>query len=110
MVAAEGFMELHSTEEVRSCVLPSVKVPNAANTSLTPLGNVEFAGVTARRTSAAAVTFNVALPEIDPEDPLIVLVPTASLTASPLLPIAATAGAEDAHETDGVMTFVLPFV
>jgi hypothetical protein len=110
MVAIELLFDVHSTEEVRSCVLPSVKVPVAANCWLPPFGTVGFTGVIVRRASAAGVTFKVALPEIKPDHALIVVVPTAALRASPLLPIAATTGAEEDQDTDVVIIFVLPFV
>jgi hypothetical protein len=61
-------------------------------------------------TRVAGVTASVVAPEIDPDIAEMVVVPTALLSASPPLPIAATAGTDDNHATDEVITFVLPFV
>jgi hypothetical protein len=59
-------------------------------------------------TSVAGVTESVADPEVEPELAAIVVVPTLTLTATPPPPIVATAGAEDVHDTDVVITLVLP--
>jgi len=61
-------------------------------------------------TRTAGVTERVAVPDTEAELAVIVVVPTAPLRARPLPPIVATAGVEDNHETDVVMSFVLPFV
>ena len=61
-VATEPFDELHWTEVVTFCVLPSLKVPVAANWTVVPSGIVEADGLTAMETSAADVTVSVAEP------------------------------------------------
>jgi hypothetical protein len=61
-------------------------------------------------TSLAGVTESEADPEIEPELAAIVVEPTPPLTAAPPAPIVATPGAEDVHDTDVVITLVLPSV
>jgi hypothetical protein len=80
------------------------------NCWLTPFGNERLSGVTEMLTRAARLTESVADPEIEPDFAVIVVVPRVTLTATPLAPIVATAGVEEIHDTEVVMTLVLPSV
>jgi hypothetical protein len=103
-------VEFHLTDFVMSCTLPSANVPVAVNCCEIPGAITDWAGVTMMDTSGAGVTVSMADPETDPDAAVIVVVPVAALTALPLEPIVATAGAEDAHATELVSTRVLPSV
>src|SRR5271169_6659774 len=65
IVATED--ELHVTALVRSCVVPSLYVPVAANCWLVPFAIVAPVGVTDSEVSTAGVTVNVAEPLIVPD-------------------------------------------
>jgi hypothetical protein len=80
------------------------------NCWLTPVGKEGLSGVTEMLMRAAGVTESVADSEIEPEFAVIVVVPKVPLTATPLASIAATAGVEEIHDTEVVMTLVLPSV
>ena len=80
------------------------------NCWLTPFGNERLSGVTEMLTMAAGVTESVADPEIETDFAVIVVVPEVPLTATPLAPIVATEGVEDIHDTEVVMTLVVPSV
>lgn len=56
MVATTVFEEVQVTEDVRFCVLPSLKVPVATNVCVAPAGIAEFAGVTAIDCSVITLT------------------------------------------------------
>jgi hypothetical protein len=62
IVATVTAEELHVAVVVRFCVVPSLKVPVAANCCVLPFGTDGFAGVTATDTSVAAVPVSVVLP------------------------------------------------
>jgi hypothetical protein len=62
IVATVGADELHVTDAVKACVLPSLYVPVAENCSGRPAGTVPFAGVTPMDTSAAGPTVTDVLP------------------------------------------------
>ena len=83
IVAMAGALELHCTVLVRSCVLLSVKVPVAVNCCVIPRATLGIAGVIARETKAAGVTFRLVEPVIAPEDAVILVLPTATPVASP---------------------------
>lgn len=80
------------------------------NCWLAPFCNMRLSGVTEMLTSAAGVTESVADPEIEPDVAVIVVVPRVPLTATPVAPMVATAGVEDVHDAEVVMTLVLPSV
>lgn len=65
-------------------------------------------------TSVAAVTVKVVLPEISPDEALIVVVPANNAVARPLEPAAlliiATAGVKDVQATDKVKILVVASV
>jgi len=108
MVAMEPVDEPHWTEPVMSCVLPSVKVPVAANCSVVPRGMVGIEGVMAMETKAAGVTVKMAQPSMLAAVALIVVWPRATLVASPLALVVATEGADELQVADVVRSSVLP--
>jgi len=108
IVAAEALDEAHWTEPVMSCVLPSVKVPVAANCSVVPRGIVGIAGVMAMETKVAAVTVKVEEPAMPTAAAAIVVWPVEALVASPLALAVATDGADELQVADAVRSSVLP--
>ena len=66
MVATDVLEEVQPTERVRTCVLPSLKVPVAVNCCVVPLAIDGFAGVTTIDDSTA-VTVNVVEPMTGPK-------------------------------------------
>lgn len=46
MVANEGFEDVQFAKPVRSCIFPSLKLPNTRKNARKPSGTVELAGVT----------------------------------------------------------------
>lgn len=110
MDATDVFDEAHATEEVRSGVLPSLKVPVAVNACCAPAGTVGLTGVTEIDTSAAAVTVSVAEPEIEPEEALMVVLPVPTLAALPVDEMVAMLVADEDQFTLVVMLLVLPLV
>ena len=76
-LATELSLDFQSAVEVKSWELPSVNVPVATNCWVTPAGMVTLDGVIVKRTSAAGVMVKLALPEIEPEDALMRVAPTA---------------------------------
>jgi hypothetical protein len=83
IVATVGVSELHVTVLVMFCVLPSVNIPVAVNVCVVPSGIVGIAGVTAIETSTAGVTVSVVEPLIVPMVALTVVLPTATVAATP---------------------------
>lgn len=110
MVATVGVEELQITEVVRSCVLPSVKVPVPANCWVVPCTIVALAGVTTSETRVAAVTVRVVDPLTPLEAAVIVVVPIALLVASPVVLMVATVVCEELQVTEVVRSCVLPSV
>ena len=82
-VATVVVSELHCTVFVMFCVLPLVNVPVAVNCCVVPKGMLGIAGVAAIETKAADVTFSVVEPVTDPDIAVAVVLPTATLVASP---------------------------
>ena len=78
-----GVSELHSTVLLMFCVLPSVYVPVAVNASVVPSGITGTAGVTAIDTSTAGFTVTVLEPLIVPNVAVTVVLPKATLPATP---------------------------
>lgn len=62
MATIDGFADVHCTEEVRSCLVPSVKVPVAANCKVVPSGSDGAGGEIVSAASTAAVTVTVVVP------------------------------------------------
>lgn len=109
MVATVATEELQCTEAVRSCVLPSLKVPVAVNCCVVPSAMEAVAGVTASETKAAA-TVRVVDPLTSPEAAVMVVVPVPLLVARPVVLMVATVGCEELQVTDVVRFCVLPSV
>jgi hypothetical protein len=106
--ATDVRLDVHVTVLVKFCVEESVNVPVAVNCTVPPSGTVGASGDTAIDTSVAGVTVNEAEPDTDPSVALIVDVPVVSAVAVPVAAIVATDGADDDHETSGVITGVVP--
>jgi hypothetical protein len=107
IVATEGFDKVQITDPDRSCVLPSVKMPVAANCWVVPSGIEATVGVNEIETRAAVFTVRVACPEIEPEDAVMVVVPRLWELARPANTVA-TPGAEELQAAVAVRTLVLP--
>lgn len=82
-VATVVVSELHCTVFVMFCMVPLVNVPVAVNCCVVPKGMLGIAGVAAIETKAADVTFSVVEPVTDPDIAVAVVLPTATLVASP---------------------------
>lgn len=110
--ATAVFAELQVTEVVRSCVLPSVKVPVAANCCLMPSAIEAWVGVTVRETRAAGATLSMVEPLTEPEVAVMVEVPCVTLVAKPWLPAelltVATLTSEEAQVAEEVRSCVVP--
>jgi len=102
--------EVQLTKLVRSCLLPSLYVPVAANCWLVPLAIDALPGLTDNDTRTGTVTANVTEPVTVPEVAVIVADPGSTLLAYPAAPIVATAGTDDAQVADCVKSCVLPSV
>src|SRR5438034_7694532 len=89
MVATDVLEEVQPTERVRTCVLPSLKVPVAVNCCVVPLAIDGFAGVTTIDDSTA-VTVNVVEPMTGPKAARMVLVSVVTLVSRPALLMVAT--------------------
>ena len=83
IVATVVVSELHCTVFVMFCMVPLVNAPVAVNCCVVPNGMLGIAGVTAIETKAADVTFSVVEPVTDPDVAVAVVLPTATLVASP---------------------------
>ncbi len=101
--------EVQVTELVRSCALPSLYVPVAANCWLVPLAIDALPGLTDNDTNTGAVTAKLAEPVIVPEVAVIVVLPGITLVASPLLTVAIVA-AEDVQVAVLVRFCVVPLL
>jgi len=114
MFAVEGSSTVQDTVDVRSRLLPSVKVPIAVNCCVVPNGIDGVPGVTAMETRVAGVTVNVVLPFTVPEvasmvaDPI--LRPVAKPIWSPDPLIVATSDVSLVHSTECVRSCVVPSV
>ena len=116
MEAMLGADDAQVTVPVISCVVISEKVPVAVNCCCTPRGIDMAAGVTAIDVNVALVTFNEAVPEVDPVAvvPVAVMmtVPAATPIAAPcvgvVLLIVAMVVSAELHVTLLVTFFTLP--
>jgi hypothetical protein len=75
ITATLAFAEVQFTCVVRSCMVPSLKLPVAANDADAPKTMEGFAGVTAIETRVAFVTVRFAEPKMEPKMAMIVVVP-----------------------------------
>lgn len=83
IVATDGVSELHCAVSVMFCVLPSVNVPVAVNCLVTPNEMTGIAGVTAIETRTAGEMVRVVEPLIVPDVAVTVVLPKATLLATP---------------------------
>jgi hypothetical protein len=110
IVATVVAEEVHVTELVTSCMLPSVKVPLAVNCSICPVAIEGFAGVMANETSAAGLTVTLADPVMLPEVAVTIALPTLAASASPELLTVIVAGALEVQVTEAVKSFDEPLL
>ena len=88
-------------------MLLSLKVPVAVNCLVVPTAMLEFAGVTAMETRAAAVTVSDAVPLTPPDVAVMVAVPVPVLLANPVESMLVTE-VEDEDQVREVSNCVLP--
>ena len=110
IVATLAAVELQCPLGVRSCVVPSVKVPVAVNCCGLPRGTVASGGLIAIDTSVAAVTVSRVELLMAPELAVTVAVPIPVLCASPALLIVAVETVSDDQVAVLVRSCVLPSV
>jgi hypothetical protein len=107
ILATVGWDEFQITTEVKSCLLPSLKVPVAANCCLAPMTSTGLAGVTAREVNVAWLTVRPVEPVTESKLALILALPLPVAVA--MLPcIVATAVFDDAQLAKLVMPWVEP--
>ena len=110
MVATFAAVELQWPDCVRSCVVPSVKVPVAVNCCVVPRGMVAVCGLIAMDTRAAGVTVSSVELLIPPEFAVMLAVPMPALCASPLLLMVAAEAVSEDQVAVLVRSCVLPSV
>ena len=108
IVATVAADELQWLFRLMSCVLPSLKVPVAANCCVLPTAAVGAKGVTARETSVPVPTVSPVVPVTPEADAEMVTVPPFLPWVSPEPRIEAIFGLEDFHETPLRFVAVLP--
>ena len=103
-LATAEFDEVHVAELVTSSVLPSLKVPVAANCCVVPRASMGFAGVTVIDTKVGVTAKNAMVvdPAIEPEVAVIVEVPAPAPDTSPLLVTEAAEEFEEVQVADFV--------
>ncbi len=106
--AKAGAEEFHVAVFVRSCVLPSLKLPVAVICWVAPTGIEAFEGVIVMDTNVGCVTVNNVEPLTDPDVAAMVDDPTAAPLARPEPEIVAAVMFVDDHATVVVRFFVLP--
>ena len=113
-VATPLIEELHATCELKSCVVSSEKNPVAVNCPVKPLAILGLVGVTSIDTRTGLVTVKGKLADMAPRAAVISVKPTAIDVTNPWEPGAldtiATAVLEELHNTDEVISSVLPFM
>jgi hypothetical protein len=107
-VATDVLDELQVTCVVISRLVPSEYVPEAANCLVTPIGMLGLAGVTDMEDRVVGVTARDVLPETLPEVAVIVVEPTATALARPLLFTVATDALDELQVTCVVISWVVP--
>jgi hypothetical protein len=108
MVATLAAEELQYAVCVRSCVVPSVKVPVAVNCCVVPAATEGSGGDTAIETNVAGVIVSSVDPATDPNVALMFAVPTPVPKASPVLPTVADEVVSEDHAAVVVRFCVLP--
>ena len=86
IVATDVTEELHSTAVVSSWLVLLLSVPVAVNCWVVPSEMEVLSGVTSSDTRTGAVTVSVVEPLIEPDVAVMVVLPVATLVASPWLP------------------------
>lgn len=99
--------ELHVTEFVMVCVLPSLKVPVAVQPSVEAGASTALAGVTAIETSVTELTVSGVAAVTPSSVALMFALPGATADAKPTDAIVATPALSDDHVTSRVMICVL---
>lgn len=103
------FVEAQLQGTVRSCVLPSLKVPVALRLTMTPAGMVTLAGAISTLTNVALLTVNTVVALTEPEAAVMVVVPGAKPFATALWTgIVATLVADELQLAVVVILCVLP--
>ncbi len=115
MVATPVFDDCQVTDFVKSWKLPSVKIPVATNSLVSmPLDRtiVQETGATIIDSSCAGVMVSFVIPEIAPDDAVIVVVPTPTDVARPFEPVVLlivdARVFEELHVTDSVISCIAP--
>jgi hypothetical protein len=85
--------------EASSCVLPSSKVPTAVNCCVVPTAIEGVAGLTVINVKCAGTTVNVLVSLSEPTVAVMVVVPAATVVASPELLTVATEVEDELHVT-----------
>lgn len=102
-----GFDDLQLTPARLPPVLPSLKVPVATNLIEVRAAILGFAGVMVIPTRCAVDTVRPVEPLIVPNAAAMVVLPVATLVATPVLPIVAATGFEELQTTDAEISCVL---
>ncbi len=110
MVATLSAEEVQCAEAVRSCVVPSLRVPVAVNCCVVPNAIDGLAGETEIETRLAKLTVSVVEPATVPEVAVTSAVPVARLVASPVALTVATPVFEDVQVAEPVRSLVVPSV
>ena len=100
--------EVHDAVADRSCVVPSLYTPVAANDCDVPFAMLAVDGVTWTLVSVAAVTVSVAVADNPPEVAVIVALPAPTPVARPVLDTVAMAFDEEVHDAVAVRSWVEP--
>jgi hypothetical protein len=112
IVATVRSAEVHVTDVVSVCVLPSLKFPVAVNCWVAPAVIEGFAGPTVIDTNVAAVTVSVVEPFTEPDVAVMSDPPVPTLVASPCVPaellMVATPVCEELQVTEVVRSWLLP--
>jgi hypothetical protein len=110
IVATAVAEEVHVTELVTSCMLPSVKVPVAVNCCICPVAIEGFAGMIVSDTRAAGPTVALADPVMLPEVAITFALPALTACARPELLTVIVAGALEVHVAEAVKSFDEPLL
>jgi hypothetical protein len=107
-ICTAGLELAQLTDDVMSCVVPSLYVAVAVNCVVVPTANVGFEGVTVIDTTVAGVTVRVVLLVVELYVAVIVVVPAPTVVASPFESIVAVDVDELDHTTELLKSCVVP--
>lgn len=110
IVATAAVEEVQVTALVTSCMLPSLKVPAAANCCICPAAMEGFAGATAIDTRAAGFTVTPVEPVMLPDVAITFAVPMLSACAKPDPLIETVAGALELQVADELKSREVPLL